>query len=180
MSPSKQSQGLIVCPDCEGDGIQRNPVDGERELCDTCAGRRAIKAYGKQAFQGSQGDLFSNTANHKGQGQKTPQNALECGQKGSGRTRMKAGVSAVWNAHQRSRWSRLATAAMDSLAFEGMPFTSDDLRERVGDPPTPNLLGAVFSRAAKEGAIARTSEIKTSSRPSAHARRLPVWIGTQN
>jgi len=131
----------IVCPDCEGDGIQR-AWDGERELCDTCVGKQYFPRTNK-----------------------------------TGRARKEEGMEQVLENHAKAKWLKKARTAMLVLAFEGKPFTSDDLRMKVGAPPTPNLIGAIFSSFAKEKLIHRTDNYLESARPEAHARRIPEWTG---
>ena len=69
-----------------------------------------------------------------------------------------------------------ARGAMSYLIGLGVPFTADDLRELVGDPEHPNVVGSLFSAAAKAGQI-KCLGIRASSRAQRHASVQRIWIG---
>lgn len=60
----------------------------------------------------------------------------------------------------------------------GFRFTSEDVRDRVGDPPVEvhrNAFGALIRAAAKQNLIALTNETKPSERSERRAGRLAIW-----
>lgn len=61
------------------------------------------------------------------------------------------------------------------LAATGQEFTADQVRQQV-DPASPQLLGAAFSRAARDGIIVCVGAT-TSASPSRHGGLLRVWRG---
>lgn len=73
-------------------------------------------------------------------------------------------------------WAELAFAGIRSLANVGEPFTSETLRDLIGDPPRPNAVGAIFARAAKAGLIVKVGR-RPAKRPSLHASELTEWRG---
>jgi len=60
--------------------------------------------------------------------------------------------------------------------FAGLdePFTADNIRQMVGDPPHPNCIGAAFRNASKAGKI-KFEGYQQSKRKGARARVLTVW-----
>lgn len=62
------------------------------------------------------------------------------------------------------------------LAATGRDFTTDDLREVVPDPVSPNAVGAMFASAAKSGLIVKVG-YRPSERPEGHRRIVAVWRG---
>jgi hypothetical protein len=75
-------------------------------------------------------------------------------------------------------WLIAARAAVNELAATGTPWNSDDVWDRVGQPPEPRALGAVIRAASKAGTIRATGEYTQSRRPECHARPIMGWIGT--
>ena len=45
----------------------------------------------------------------------------------------------------------------------------------LGHPDSSNAWGGVFNRAAKRGLITKTGEYRSSQKPNAHCRMVPVW-----
>lgn len=79
-----------------------------------------------------------------------------------------AGVLAsAWREKAREALERLAATASD-------PFSADDLVELVGEPPVPNMLGALFLSASRRDVIQPVG-FTVSRRPSAHARAQRTW-----
>ena len=77
-----------------------------------------------------------------------------------------------------SAWRVKAAQAMASLAASGEEFSADDLVAIAGEPPVPNMLGAVFlaaSRADQINAVGFTQ----AARPSARARVQRTWRGAR-
>jgi hypothetical protein len=64
-------------------------------------------------------------------------------------------------------WSRRAENAIAELARRGGPFTSTDLVESVGPPPSPNLLPALVRAAHRRGLIIRDERAPLGT----------VWVG---
>lgn len=73
-------------------------------------------------------------------------------------------------------WKLRAMQAIIELARGGEPFTSEDLRELVGDPPKPNAMGSIFNTAAMRKIITHVGWRK-ASRPGMHATDLREWMG---
>ncbi len=67
--------------------------------------------------------------------------------------------------------------ALRVLARSGEPFTSDDLHDRVGEPPHHNMQGRVFTYAQKMGLIQPTGCFVPSRRCSRRKARIAEWIG---
>lgn len=78
-----------------------------------------------------------------------------------------------------TRWRLWAQAELDRLIASGEPFTADDLRAVVGDPPDGkhrNGIGGLFLRASKAGRIVMAG-YQPSTRREARQRVLRVWRG---
>jgi hypothetical protein len=63
-----------------------------------------------------------------------------------------------------------------ALAQAGQPFTSEDVRSRIGDPPHCGTMGAVITSALRMGLIRSIGFVKTK-RPSSRARHVQVFVG---
>jgi hypothetical protein len=74
-------------------------------------------------------------------------------------------------------WKQRARGCLSYLIGLGTPFTADDLRELIGDPEHVNVVGALFSAAAKAGKI-RCLGTRPSTRPERHANSQRIWIGS--
>lgn len=74
------------------------------------------------------------------------------------------------------RWKVHAERVLDDLIAEGKPFTSEDLRERTGEPLAtgPTIFGALIRNAMQRGAIEQAGW-DLSRRPQAHRRPVRVW-----
>lgn len=75
-------------------------------------------------------------------------------------------------------WRDKAGKALDELIRSGMEFSADDVVERAGEPPVPNMLGGLFLAASTAGRIHAVGLV-SSARPKAHARVQRTWIGGQ-
>lgn len=95
---------------------------------------------------------------------------------GEGETRRDVGMAKVLDASEE--WRDDAMIAIRGLAAERAPFTAEDVRAIVGDPPRPNAMGAVFHLAARRGWIRKVGYRK-ATRPSLHATELAVWEGVR-
>ena len=71
-------------------------------------------------------------------------------------------------------WRAAAQQQLDKLIASGREFTVDDVTEVVGLPEGRNAVGGLFSSNSRNMRIVGLTK---STRPSAHGRRLPVWIG---
>lgn len=92
-----------------------------------------------------------------------------------GEARRDRGMARVLDA--AAEWREDALVAIRGLAAEGAPFTAEDVRAIVGDPPRPNAMGAVFHLAARRRWIRKVG-YRPATRPSLHATDLAVWEGT--
>jgi hypothetical protein len=73
-------------------------------------------------------------------------------------------------------WSDAAADALRKLAARGMTFSAEDVRDLVGDPPTPNAFGAVFLQASRAGVIEPVGFVK-SRRIQRHRSWTQTWRG---
>lgn len=85
---------------------------------------------------------------------------------------------AVADANAGDDWKEAADAVIRALAASGAEFSAEDVRLWVGEPPTPNAMGARFMAARKKG-ILELLGYRQASRASAHARALAVYRGAQ-
>ncbi len=84
---------------------------------------------------------------------------------------------ALFNADEE--WRHAGYAAIEFLARSGLPFTSEDVIDRVGMPGGhPSCLGALFVAASKKNLIRWTGTLRKNRRPSRHAAVMRVWTGT--
>jgi hypothetical protein len=92
-----------------------------------------------------------------------------------------------------SAWRDKAKTTMDALIASELEFSADDLvngmasgvppapRHAIagaGEPPVPNMLGALFLATARRNQI-RPVGFTQSTRPSAHARVQRTWRGVE-
>ena len=73
-------------------------------------------------------------------------------------------------------WADAADAAIRELARCSFPLTADDVWAKAGPPPTPQMAGGVFIRAAAAGLI-RRSGFRRATRISRRGGFLTEWIG---
>lgn len=81
-------------------------------------------------------------------------------------------------------WMAMASAAVETCALSGEPFTTDDVwsileRAGHGSPPEPRAMGAVIRRAVTSGLIRETGNYIKSERPECHRRPIPQWVGVR-
>ena len=87
-----------------------------------------------------------------------------------------AGVESVTE-HAPGEWRSAADRVIVQLANAREPFTAEDVRRVVGDPPNhPNAMGARFLEAARAGLIRQVGRVQPA-RPSRHASTFGAWIG---
>lgn len=92
--------------------------------------------------------------------------------------RREQGIAEV-EAHSDAEYRYRLIRAIQILADGGQEFTADDCRRIAGDPPAtthPNIAGALFNAAAKQGLI-RMVGYGLSSRPQGHGNLVRRWIG---
>ncbi|MFW6077939.1 MAG: hypothetical protein ACOC71_09300 [Hyphomicrobiales bacterium] len=73
-------------------------------------------------------------------------------------------------------WREQALREIETMARSRIPFTADDVRERVGSPDHPNRWGGVFLAARRAGLI-EVVNVRPSATPSRHASLVRVWRG---
>lgn len=98
-----------------------------------------------------------------------------------GRARRDAGVAAVDAAgvSGHKTWRPKAEAALAQLIRTESPFTADDLRGLVDEPPGhPNQIGALFLAASRRGEI-RKLGYQQSRVKSRQAGSLALWIAVE-
>jgi hypothetical protein len=76
-------------------------------------------------------------------------------------------------------WSDAALDAITRLAASGRQFDADDVRDLVGEPPSPAAMGAAF-RAAARARLIRCVGFETSSRITRHGGLQRVWEGVRD
>jgi hypothetical protein len=87
-----------------------------------------------------------------------------------------AGVESVTE-HTPGYWRSACDRAILEFARKREPFTAEDVRRIVGDPPNhPNAMGARFLEAVRSGVIRRVDRA-TPARPSRHASSFSLWVG---
>lgn len=95
-----------------------------------------------------------------------------------------AGMSRAGSSYRVSVWKQDALGVIYDLAVTGDPFTADDVIRVVGLPDTGtnrnNVVGAVFSAAAKRGWIRNTGTYRKTKRAISHGRVVVVWVGAEN
>jgi hypothetical protein len=77
-------------------------------------------------------------------------------------------------------WRKQVEDAVIWLAGTKAPFTADDVRKQVGDPPTGthyNAMGAIIAGLAKAGIIHPIGYTK-SARVVGHSNLVRRWMGT--
>jgi hypothetical protein len=77
-----------------------------------------------------------------------------------------------------SRWADRAHNAILALAATGKPFTANDVRDQVGPPPKPNMVGPALSSAAKQGLIVKIGGTAATRRPR-RSSSTAVWVGAK-
>ncbi len=94
-----------------------------------------------------------------------------------GRRLRDEGVRAVEDGpEERQRWREEARAWVRARAARPGTFAPDDLTLAVGVPPTPNLMGAVWLWANRQGLVEPVG-FTQATRASAHGRRVLVYRG---
>jgi hypothetical protein len=88
-----------------------------------------------------------------------------------GQSRAVRGADPVWNA--------LFDEVIVQLARSKIPFTSEDVIERIGLPASGShsAVGAKMTGAAKRGLIMKTGRRVKATRSIRHAGELTEWVG---
>lgn len=92
-----------------------------------------------------------------------------------GPIRKELGVQQVLS-NTSEAWKEIALGVIEDLARSRESFTSDDLREVLGEvqPDHPNAFGAIFSSASKKKIIKRIG-YTTSKIPSCQGHVISQW-----
>lgn len=97
---------------------------------------------------------------------------------GEGAARRDEGMQLSLDALQPA-WRSVAEETLDELIDAGFPFTTDDLRDRVGDPAgtgSARALGGMISGRHRNGEIVPVG-YTTSRQPQRHGGILRIWQG---
>lgn len=83
-------------------------------------------------------------------------------------------------ANEQEAWKRAAMDVVRHCAQRFAAITADDVRNRASsiglpEPHHCNAWGAIFTSAAREGIILRTTNVVESNIPRSHSRALRVW-----
>ena len=94
-----------------------------------------------------------------------------------GHERRDEGMASVWD-NTPENWKTVAMTLLMQLCQVNQEVTTDDLW--VVLPPLPagahvNVIGALWAEARRHRIIERTERMILSTRPNAHARRVPVY-----
>lgn len=79
-------------------------------------------------------------------------------------------------------WRSVAEDVLDDLVASGHPFTTDDLRDRTGDPTgtgSARALGGMIAGRFRKGQI-RAVGFSTSRQPQRHGGVLRIWQGVRS
>ena len=88
------------------------------------------------------------------------------------------GAEAV-SRNEDGAWKSDTDAVIVFLASMGEPFTAEDVRASVGDPPHhPNAMGARFLKATRDGIIKRVGYVRPR-RSSSHASIIGQYTGAR-
>lgn len=74
-------------------------------------------------------------------------------------------------------WKDDALDVIAHLAQRGVPFTADDLKDRLRPAPDRYITGRVFGIAASRGLITEVDYVKSKHKPR-RGSRLCKWVGT--
>lgn len=72
-------------------------------------------------------------------------------------------------------WRAWALREITIMAGNGLEFTSDDIREVVGEPDHPNRWGGVWLAARRAGVIVPTGQVRPSTTATRHGSLVRVW-----
>ena len=92
-----------------------------------------------------------------------------------GRARRDKGIRLIDTATMFDPWRHNAERAVRNRCYIGQPFSANEIREDVGDPPRPNMFGSLFKWAERSGLVGWKGEMTPSDKPEAHARLVKLW-----
>jgi hypothetical protein len=75
-------------------------------------------------------------------------------------------------------WKDSGLSIIMCLVANGNEITAEDVREWVGEPPSPNAMGALFLTACRAGIVVRVG-YRQAKRPERHASVLGVYTRPQ-
>jgi hypothetical protein len=95
----------------------------------------------------------------------------------NGTERRDQGMQSAWD-NTPDNWRTVAMTLLYQLCRQQPEITTDDLQKVL--PPLPaeahvNVMGGLWMEGVRQHIIRRTNRTITSTRPSAHARRVPVY-----
>ena len=102
----------------------------------------------------------------------------------SGERLKEEGMHQAREAFDVQRWRAAFARAVEMLAAQGEPFTSEDVTARVGLPREVqqnrnSAVGAMMNGLAKRGIIRKTGHRVKSTLPQSHAREILEWVGDE-
>lgn len=97
------------------------------------------------------------------------------GHVGNGEVAKLRGMTAA-SEHAGPEWNDRCDFVIWLKAATGEKFTSEDVRELAGDPPSPGAMGARFAAAASARIIKQVGW-RTATRPQLHGHVLRQWRG---
>lgn len=87
------------------------------------------------------------------------------------------GIATVIN-HTPLSYRAHFSAAVLALARKQSPFTAEDVRDQVGDPPNHvNALPGLIQAEVRTGLIKKIGYVQ-AKRPTSHARMIGLYLGT--
>jgi hypothetical protein len=95
-----------------------------------------------------------------------------------GRKLAEKGMSASWAASPEE-WRATAWDMLLSLARSRRPFNADEIKARIGPPPRPGAVGALFSKARRRKVIEIVG-MRPMAGARAHARTTFLYRGTDD
>ena len=94
-----------------------------------------------------------------------------------GRRLAEEGMTSAWVATPEE-WRADAWDIVCDLCRTGEPFNADEIKARLGDPPRPGAVGALFSKARKRGMI-EVVGMRPMAGKRAHARTTFLYRGVE-
>jgi len=85
-----------------------------------------------------------------------------------------AQVTANANLDDGGVWNRQARTLILELSANGVEFTAEVIRSKIGDPPRKNCMGALFLWGIRQGHILHVRDVKPI-RASSHASKIGVY-----
>lgn len=93
----------------------------------------------------------------------------------TGQLEMQMSINELVARAEHEDWVKRARFVIADLCHDAVEFTAEDVRRMVGEPPAPNLIGALFRTIAEEGTIRQVGYQK-AHRPEAHGRPIALWM----